>query len=335
MIFDSKRFAEDFFRSAGHPVTDANESIVFGRELEQIMARSFDVKYVENKARQIIDFNFESDPGAELITYKQFDESTAAAIMDDYAVDSPRVSVSGLEFSTRFVSARNSYGYSLQDWRRAKLANRSLDAMLASAARRGIENQIEAGAALGTALSGPTNGFLNMSTVPIITQGVTTGLSGHIWDPAGGGTTATMQDIFNDIAFAGRKVYTDTKTIHMPDTLVLPTNIWASLASQLGQATYNGKTILQIVQESNPWVKRIEAWIRNNTAGVDGYGRAMLYKKSPEVVEFMMAQEFESFVPQIRGLSFVIENHARFGGCQFRYPKACVYIDGCSGTAVA
>lgn len=335
MKFDSKQFAEDFFKSANHTVTDANESIVFGRELEQIMAQSYDVKYVENRARQIVDFNFESDPGTELITYKQFDEVATAAILEDYAMDSPRVSVSGQQFSTHFVSARNSYGYSLQDWRRAKLAGRPLDAMLAKAARNGIENLIEAAVATGTALAGPTNGFMNMSTVPIITTGVTTGLSGHVWDPAGGGTTASFTDIFNDLAFAGRKVYTDTKTIHMPDTLVIPTNLWAVLSSTLAQATFNDKTVLQIVQSANPWIKRIEPWIRTNSAGADGFGRAMLYKKDPSIVQFMMAQEFESFAPQIRGMSFLIENHARFGGCQFRYPKACIYIDGLSGSAAA
>ena len=49
---------------------------------------------------------------------------------------------------------------------------------------------------------------------------------------------------------------------------------------------------------------------------------------SLDVVELIIPQEFESFPPQARNLSFVVNCHARVGGVSWRYPLAAAYMDG-------
>ena len=103
------------------------------------------------------------------------------------------------------------------------------------------------------------------------------------------------------------------------------------LKSTLFQPTYNTKTVLQAMLEANPWIKNVDVWVRCDTASAAGKGRILLYRKAPEVLQFMLSQDFESFPPQVRGAKFTIQNHMRVGGMQIRYPKAMVYLDGTDG----
>lgn len=342
---DCNRFVQDAFESRGVRL-DAGETAVFGRQLETIMAESYDAKYVDNKARTIVPLNFSANPGADLITYRQFDYVTDAQAADDMSQEAPRVSISGQEFSSRFVSFRNSYGYSLMDWRRAQMAGLPLDSMLGVAARRGLENKFEILAAVGDttrSVAGalPYTGLFNTATISIINTTTTSGMSGKVWLPDGGGTTAGAIDIYNDVMFALRQVYKQSKTLFMADTCVLPTNVYAYLATTLStQANYNNQTVLQQLIENAKVMApgfSVIPWIQANTgkAASGTGGRCVIFKKDPTVLQMMVATDFESFPPQVRGSSFSIENHMRIGSLQVRYPGACLYLDGTTGTVDA
>ena len=171
----------------------------------------------------------------------------------------------------------------------------------------------------------------------ILTQGTSASLSGTLtagktWLPGGGTSAATPQEMFADLALAFKTIFDTTFGILEADTVVFPTKIQSFLNSTLAQGTFNSKTIMQLMKEANPWMKNVEYWSRLDTMGADGKGRIVVYKKDPRVLEFLVSQDFESFPPEVRGMQFTINCHARIGGVQLRYPRAMIYLDGCGGT---
>lgn len=313
-------------------VQDSSDTAVFGRQLEVAIAESYDVKYTQTKWRTIMPSIRMVDPGANVVSYKQYDYRGEADFISDFAADFPQVQLTGAEFFQKFHSLGASYGYSIQEWREAQLAKLPLDAMKARAAREVVERKLEKLAAKGDSLHN-MNGFANHASVPIVTKGVTSGLSSDIWLPEGGGTTADPLEVFQDLTFACRKVAEDTRMIHEPDSVLFPTKVFNYLNSTLFQPSYNTKTLMQALREANGWLKNVDTWNRLDDAGADSKGRIVVYKKDGQVCEFMMAQDFETFPPEVKSMSFTINCHARAGGVQIRYPKAMLYLDGAGGTS--
>ena len=127
---------------------DASQSVFFLRELEEIDSRLFDVKYANLEVFELVQPK-QLDPGAETYTYRTFDARGVAAMTSDYATGSPRADVSGVETTAKVRSLRASFGYNVQEIRAASMANRPLDAMRATAARRMINEKINAVGLLG------------------------------------------------------------------------------------------------------------------------------------------------------------------------------------------
>ena len=88
---------------------DADESVFFARELEHVKAQSYDVQYPELTATKNIPVSSEAGPGAETITYQQYDSVGFAKIISNYATDLPRVDLKGKEFTAKVKSIGASY----------------------------------------------------------------------------------------------------------------------------------------------------------------------------------------------------------------------------------
>jgi hypothetical protein len=329
-------FAARFLEHCGHVdgtgKADAGETIVFGRELEHIIAATFDVKYAETSWRKFVPTDT-VDPGTERVTYQQYDMVGEAEFVDLDSNAFPRVEIKGAEFSCKFASIGASYGYSIGEWRAAQLAKRPLDAMKARAVREIMERKLDKIAAVGDAAHNLT-GLANAPNVTVLTNGAggTVGLSLKVWLPTGGGITATALDIYNDVAFAVRKIRDDSKNVFQgPYTLLLPTKISNYLNSTLFQPTFNTKTVLQAIKEIDG-ISVIDTWNRLDAAGADLKGRIVLYTANPELVQMYMATDFESFPPEVKSRTFTVDCHARPGTVAVRYPKSMIYLDGCGGT---
>jgi len=105
---------------------DANESIYFARQLEQIRAKAYDVKKVPLNALAFMPVDTSINPGAESITYRQYDGVGMAKIISNYADDLPRSDVVGKEFTSPVRGVGASYGYTIQDIRAAQFTGSSL-----------------------------------------------------------------------------------------------------------------------------------------------------------------------------------------------------------------
>jgi hypothetical protein len=293
------------------------------KQLEFVKSRTYDVKYPELKARQLLPIDNSVDPGAETMAYEQWDEYGMAEVIANYADDLGLVDVLAQRFVSPIVSIGKGYQYSVQDLRRAAMAGNNLDARRAGAARRAIERRLDEIAAFGDSKS-KLLGFLNHPNVPSYTA-ATDGTSTR-W-VQGRGTPKAAQLIQKDMHVLVQNVRSLTKEVHTPNVLLLSTFEFGYLA-QTPVDTTNQTTILRAFLANSPFVQNIDSWYKLDQAAAGSLPRMVAYQRDPEVIEFVIPQEFEQLPPQARNLAFVVPCHARVGGVKFYYPLSAAYMDG-------
>lgn len=347
---------------------DAGETAFFARELEHIEPQTYDIKYPDLKARQLMSMGSGLTPADEFLTWRQFDRMGDIAEQSMDSDEIPVVDVQGQEVQSKVVPLVVGYEYTVQDIRQAMAANRPLDAMKAFAARDLIERKLEVMAAIGSnnAAANKVYGMLNQPNVPII--GVTadstttagysalaTGAanSGAVltWGPDAGGFTKTPKEILRDLFSWRNQVQALTNGVEEVDSLILDlvsyNYINTTQVNDADTAIFTEGTILSYIMRNVPWLKRVDYWLPAakmngtrtatspnvptkgpGTHGSTSNSRAMLYKKDPRNFSFFVPQEFEQFAPQLRNFKFFVPCHARCAGVVCRYPRSAVYVDG-------
>jgi hypothetical protein len=316
--FDSEEFhawlSQEMWRRNIH--MDAGETAALARQLEHIYAQTYDIRYAELKARRFIPIDTSVDSGAEFYTYRQWNMFGMAQIIANYADDLPRVDALAKEFPAPIKSLGASYGFSIQDMRRAAMSNSQLENRRAKAARRAHEQAVDAIGALGNADAG-LGGFLNNANVPIISP------DNAPW------SAATSLQIVADLNKLVNSIVTATLETFVPDTVLLDNASFQIINTQPMSSTGDSdKTILRWFLENNPYITNIDQWNKLNTAGVAAATRLVAYQRSEEVLALVIPQEFEQFPPQAKNLEFVVPTHSRIGGVRVQYPLAIAYMDG-------
>lgn len=302
------------------PLLDSGESIFFQRELEHIKAKSYDVLYPELKSRALIPVSREAGPGAETITYYQYDMSGFAKVVANFADDLPRADVKGLPFSSPVKTLGASYGYNIQEIRAAKMAGKPLEQRRADAAKRAILQKESAVAWSGETASGLpgllSNANIGSYTVPNDGTG-----SSKLW------TTKSADQILRDMNEIVNKVVDDTKGVFAADTLLLPI-AQHTLAATKRIGVDSNMTVLKFFMETNPTIKQVE-WVNEmKGAGTGGVDVMLAYKKDPMVLTQEVCSDFEALEPEKRNLEYVIDCIERFGGVIVYYPLAVVKGEG-------
>ncbi len=303
-------FSEDGSRA------DADDTQFLARQLEFVHNQTYDVKFPELRAREFIPVNNSVDPAADTVTYRQWEMFGAAAVISNYADDSPRVDTLVREYTGRVVSLGDSYGFSVMDLRKSAKTGAQLETRKVNSARRAMEQTFDEIAAFGDAAH-QLQGFLNQPNVPLVVL------------PNGNWASATALEIIEDMNFMVTGVRTLTKTVHTPDTFLLSTGLFDLVATTpVDPANGSNISILNLFLTNNPYIRDVDQWYRLDTADVDGTGpRVMTYGRMPDNMQQIIPQEFEQFPPQARNMEFVINCHARHGGVEWHYPLSAAYAD--------
>lgn len=297
---------------------DAGESIFFVRQLEHIMTETYDVEYPDLRCRELIPVDMSAGEGAAFIVYRQYDKLGVAKIVSNYARDLPRVSLRAKEFISPVRSIGDSYGYSLQDIRSAKMGNVPLDAKLAEAAKRAayqLEDDI--------ALNGDTDNLLGgfVSNANVTDAAAPNGASTHSdW------ARKTALEVLADLNTLAETVIDATLGVEQPDTIIMPLaqfNIVSTL-----QMPNIDKTVKEFFLQNSPYIKKIEVWNRFKGAGSGGTDLAMAYRKDPKKVALQVPVDFEQLPVQEIGLEFEVPCHMRNGGVIWFYPLSGAKLHG-------
>lgn len=298
---------------------DADENIFFARQLEQVRAKTYDLKYPGLIVRDLVPVDHEVDPGAETVKYEQFDMVGAAKIISSYSKDLPRIDIKGKEFFQVLKSIGESYGFNIQEIRAAKFAGKPLTARRASTARRVMEQKIDDIGATGDSGNG-LQGFLGITNAQTFT--VVNGVSGTAtW------ATKTPDEVLKDMNGIVNQIVEQTKGVEIPDTLVLPLAQFNDISTRR-VGTASDTTILKFFLGTSPYIKTVVPWIKTKAAGAAGKDRMVAYRRDPDALQLVMAQEYEEFAPEPDGLEFKIACHARTGGVVAYYPMSICYGDG-------
>lgn len=293
---------------------DANETAAFARQLEDIDAQIYRKVYPELKGTLLVPAKTDINPGAEDYTYRVFDFVGQSKVIANYADDLPRVDVQGREVTNKLFGHGASYGYSIQDMRRSAMMSVSLDVERAMAVREVIARKNDAIIAFGESTVG-VKGFLNNADVSLVSPATGT------W------SSATAEQIADDLFKMERAIIADSKGIEMADTALLPPSLFALASTK--RLSNTETTALEFFLKKSLGVKNVEHWYPLETAGSGNVARIAMYRRDPSKVQCLLPLEFNQMPPQQKGLGFEINCDARCGGTIFRFPGSARYMDGC------
>lgn len=296
-------------------ILDANESIYFARQLEQIRSKSYDVKRAALNAIRLMPVDTSINPGVEFITYRQYDTVGIAKIIANYADDLPRADVVAKEFTSPVRGIGNSYGYSVQEIRAAQFTGTDLTTKKTNATRRAHDETINRLAWAGDTVSG-LPGLLSNANIPGYTVPADGTGSSKLW------STKTPDLILRDMNGIVNQVYTQSKGIHRANELWLPLEQYTYIASTARSST-SDTTILEYFLNNNPFIQKVEPVIEMDLANSSGTLDAMFaLENSIDNYQLNLPMMFMQHPPEKRGLEFVIPCESRFAGVTVEYPLA-------------
>lgn len=291
---------------------DANEGVIFARQLEYVESKLYETKYPTLKARELFPVDYSVPSGAQSYVYRMYDAQGAFNLITNYSDDFRRVNSTGTEVTGKIHSYGASVEYSVQDLRAAAMSGVPLQDHEFRAARRAGEQKIDDIAVTGES-AGNLYGVMTHPNIPNAAVPNGAGAS-PLW------VNKTADEILFDLGDIVSDMIDLTNGVEAPDTLVLP-HAQYELINNL-RVGDTGKTVLKWFLENNNHIKNVIPWYKLKGAGAGSTDVMIAYRKDPEVVELVIPQEFEMFPPQPKNMAFNVPCHLRTGGLRVRYPLA-------------
>lgn len=290
----------------------------FLRAVDNVKAKTYDRRYPQLKARTLIPTSFEANTGALTISYQYWDIFGVAKIVSNYARDIPRVDTQGQLKTAHVRSLADSYGYSIQDIRSAKMFGQDLDGRKAAAAKQQILTLEDDIALFGDANFGLL-GLLNHPNVPDVALPADGTGSSALW------ANKTADQIIRDINLVLNSISDATNGVEAADTLVMPQSAYSLLGTKRVPDT--GVSITKFLRDTYPDVNFV-AWPKLKGKGVGGTDVMVAYSKNPEKLSLEIPQDFEQMPPEPKGLEFEVNCHSRCGGVIIYAPLSLAKADG-------
>lgn len=313
-----------------HCRLDANEVVFTARGLEYIYAQTYDVLYPAFQAKTLLPVNMSIPSGASNYTWFSYDKLGKAAFITNYANDFANAEVLMTENTGNIHSLGSGFSYSIQDLRRAASVQlgvgQPLDRLRAEATRFAHESKVDDVAAYGDSARN-LSGMLTHPDIPTVS------VINGAWSTTLATVDATNNGkIIADLNKLVNAVEQTTLGVEKPDTLVLPLSVKPRLTSPMDPAVFNAGSLIDHWFKQQTTIKSIEWWAKcdaaqSNGALTAGVALAMVYTRSPRVIELVIPQDFEMFEPERQGMSFRVACHSRIGGVVVHYPKACAYMN--------
>jgi hypothetical protein len=303
---------------------DAGEGLFILQELQAIEQQLYETPFGLLKAEKFIPFQLDVPAGAQEWGYDRVTGFGLAQWIAADAKDLPTVNVDRQRVTFPIEWHGTSYTFTLKDLKAAAFSNMPLEASLAREARRAIDSHRNRVLLMGDATVG-FSGFINDASVTQDTA------ANGAWD----GSAATPDEIiqeFNRIIFL---IGTLTKENYWPDTLLVPPMVYSYLTTTPRSAT-SDTTIWEFMRDNNQYIKSLDMLLElgpltdegGTAPGEGATGRAIFYKKSPDVVVAKIATMFEQLPPERHGFSLKTPCYGAFGGVHWRVPIAGYYLDG-------
>lgn len=287
-------------------------------QLTNLEAKVYETLYPEIVFDELVPVNTSDPEWIDQVAYMSFNAVTMAKFIAANGRDLPQ---SDIDASISYIPvnyAGNSYGYSLEELRKAAAMRIPLDAAKARIAYRGARQFQQQIAFFGDA-SRNMYGLFNHPNVPLDNSTIN-------WNTA---TGAEMVAALNSLLI---KVWNQSQTRHVANTLLLPTTIWSIISSKRMDSGTD-TTVLEFFRRNNnstgvtgqPLDIRAVLWL--NDAGTGGVPRMMAYERNEDNLTMRMPIPWRSLPPQATALRLEVPAEFKISGVEFRYPLSAAYRD--------
>jgi hypothetical protein len=298
-------------------------------QLTHIEAEVVKIKYPDVQYKELIPVDTSANEWAKSVTYMSVDQFGRAGWFHHSAKDIPLADVSREKHEVGIELAGIGYRYTMEELGQAMMIpGMNLNADRAGAARRAYEEFIDNVALRGDSQKGWT-GLINDPDVPValVPSDSTTDPGSPAW------SDKTPDQVLRDANAALSGMYTETLTVEMADTLLIPITVSTDIATRRIPDTT--MTIMQFLQLHNVYTAQtgqqltIRAVRGLESAGEGGTGRMVAYRRDPQVLKMHIPMRHR-FLPvwQTGPLTFDIPGIFRTGPLEIRRPQAVRYIDG-------
>jgi hypothetical protein len=299
-------------------IRNDDAGLFLARELEQILARTFEVQYADIKYSQIIPISTEVGPGADSFTYRIFDAQGKMKLIQDKASDLPRADVLRKEVTHAVRSLGASFSYTIQETRAAAMVpGMNLEQRRANAVRRAYEEKVQEVAYFGDGAVA-MDGFFNNANVDKLVPSK--------WFDDATITTDEMLELLNE---APTRIVQNSNMKEAPNTMLVPYDVYRVI-STTPRSTTSDTTVMEFFLRTNPMIRSIEP-INELEAAKSGSklskDRIICYDRSPEKLQLHVPRTLEFLPPVRQNLEFTVAAHARIGGVALYYPKSALYVE--------
>lgn len=294
-----------------------------------IEAEVYRIAYPEIIYQQLIPIDTSAGEWAKSVTYFSLDKVGQAKWLSNMAVDIPFADINRNKFEQGIEMAGIGYTYTLEELGQSMMIpGLNLTAERAESARFASEMFLDNHAYRGDPTKSIT-GFFNSPFPTVVTAKVGAQGSTH-W------SLKTADEIITDVQNALTGVYEGSLTVEMADTVLLPIGEMQLLANIRVPNTYGNA--LDYLAKYNLYTHTtgapliIRSVLGLDSAGGDGGGRMIVYRRDPRVLKMHMPMPHR-FLPvfQRSALQFDIPGIFRVGSVEIRRPGAVRYVDGISG----
>ncbi len=287
-------------------------------QLTVLEPKIYEVLYADIIFDELVPVDTSDPEWVDNVAYISFDGATMGKFIAANGRDLPQNDIDASISFIRVGYAGNSYGYSLEELRKAAALRMPLDVAKARLAFRGARQHSQQVAFFGDAQRG-MYGLFNHPNVPLDNSTLD-------WN------TATGPEIVADMNALLTKVWTQSAQRHVPNTLLLPSSLW-TIAANKRMDTGTDTTVLEFFRRNNTYTGvtgqqidiRAVLWL--NDAGVGGVPRMMAYEKNPDNLTMRMPIPWRSLPPQPTALRLEIPCEYKISGTEFRYPLSAAYRD--------
>jgi len=291
---------------------DAGESGFILKQLEFVMAETYSVEYGPNVAALAIPFDNSVPPGAQSFAYDLWDRIGVAKYITAWSDDLPKFEAFVKRTSQECRSFGISYEFTVQDLRAVQFGGGKLNTQRASAARAAVDEFHDSIAWNGDATRN-IEGFLDHTAIQSAT------LANDPWT-----LSTTGPQLVADLLTIEHSIIQQTRTLIRPDTMCIGM-VDNRLLAQPFSSTL-AESVLSIFQRSSG-IKNVHVVPRLDTAGDDTKSRVIMYRKSPDVVRYVVPIAFEQHAPQAKNLALMTPCEGRSGGLCLVRPMGAIYAD--------
>ncbi|AFC22714.1 putative major capsid protein [Vibrio phage vB_VchM-138] len=294
-------------------------------QFAQLETKIYEAKYTNINFAELIPVDTSYPEWADSWDYISYDAVTLGKFIGSSADDLPKVGLKANKSSVPIGYAGNAFDYSLDELRKSQQLRMPIDTTKGRMAFRGSQEHTQKVAYFGDASRGMTGLFNNPN---LALDNSTTNWS-----------TATGQEIIDDMNGLFIKVWVDSANVHAPNTLALDSTRYAQISSQR-MDTGTDTTVLEFFLKNNlytsltgqtprvvPRLQLTAPVLAANGVSNGGKDRMMAYELNDENLGMVNPIPWRALAPQMKGLTIETPCEYKISGVEFRFPFSGAYRD--------